>query len=144
METIDDTVIARLSTAPLTVATCWPDYRETTETRRLTQYGESTWLLERDHPLFSLIQVLLGFLCLPEPVLLFTASQPSGSSFAKERSIGQHLVYQLMECHTKHLHSSLTFSKPDKLTASTLRLLTAMLMQGLAIAREIAAWHTTS
>ena len=70
--------------------------------------------------------------------MLFTASQPSGSS--KERSIGQRLVHQLMECHTKHLHSSLTSSKPDKLTASTLRLLTAMVMQGPATAREIAAW----
>ena len=86
-----------------------------------------------------LIQVLLGFLCL-EPVLLFTASQPSDSNFAKERSVGQRLVHQLMESHTKHLHSSLTTSRPDKLTASTLRLLTAMVMQGPSTAREVAAW----
>ena len=85
------------------------------------------------------MQVLLGFLCL-EPVLLFTASQPSDSSFAQERSIGQRLVHQLMESYTKHLHSSLTTSRPDKLTASTLRLLTAMVMQGPSTAREIASW----
>ena len=45
-----------------------------------------------------------------------------------------------MEAHSKQLHFSLTTSRPDKLAASTLRLLTAMVMQGPATAKEISSW----
>ena len=45
-----------------------------------------------------------------------------------------------MEAHSKQLHFSLTTSRPDKLAASTLRLLTTMVMQGPATAKEISSW----
>ena len=125
----------------LTVATWMAilqrDHRDETF-KRLTQYGESTWLLDERSPSLLVDTESSSWFSLPAGAsfALDSASQPSGSSFAKERCIGQHLVYQLMECHTKHLHSSLLSVNQTKLTASTLRLLTAMLMQGLYCQRD--------
>ena len=69
-----------------------------------------------------------------EEVLLLTASSPGGSFL---QSVGHRLSLKLLSCCLPCVYTALSPDKPDALSAAALRMLTAVVMQGSAIAREL-------
>lgn len=90
---------------------------------------------------FLSFQLLLCFKCL-EPVLLFTSAPPTTATptptaIKQFRTTGHRLVQRLLTHHTRPIYRSLLSTQPTKLAQSCLRLLAAMVMQGLDSARQV-------
>ena len=54
-----------------------------------------------------------------------------------DQRVGQQLVHHLLQLHMHPIYSSLVTGKPDRLTAAALQLLTAAVMQGPSVARDL-------
>ena len=59
-----------------------------------------------------------------------------GEGCTNER-VCQRLVHNLLQLHMHPVYSSLTSGKPDRLTAAALQLLTAAVMQGPSVSRDL-------
>ncbi|XP_019850341.1 PREDICTED: uncharacterized protein LOC109581046 [Amphimedon queenslandica] len=80
--------------------------------------------------------ILLCYLLL-EHVLFFTASDKLPPARASYSSLGRRLVTTLLQEHMYTINNSLSSNKPDKLSATALKLLTVSVMQGKESVLEI-------